>query len=81
MLFNGMRTRLCRLLLQPICQECLRIRITETKIILGKRRLTPAEENELAINDGFTNAAELRTFFRSTYGFPLPGKPHWVSWH
>ena len=23
---------------------------------------------------------ELRAFFRKTYGFPLPGNPHWVSW-
>jgi hypothetical protein len=79
--FTGMRTKQCRRLLQPICQECLRIQITENKIILGKQELTRAEENQLAVNDGFHNAAELRTFFRSTYGFPLPGKPHWVSWH
>jgi hypothetical protein len=79
--FTGMRTKRCRRLLQPICQECLRIQITKNKIVLGKQRLTVAEENQLARNDGFHNAAELRTFFRSTYGFPLPGKPHWVSWH
>ena len=79
--FTGMRTKRCRRLLQPICQECLRIKVTEKQIVLGKRHLTVAEENQLAVNDGFANAAELRTFFRSTYGFPLPGKPHWVSWH
>jgi hypothetical protein len=54
--------------------------VTAKQIVLGKQRLTVAEENQLAVNDGFSNAAELRTFFRSTYGFPLPGKPHWVSW-
>jgi hypothetical protein len=79
--FTGMRTKQCRRLLQPICQECLPIRITEKKIVLGKRQLIRPEENQLAVTDGFANAAELRTFFRVTYGFPLPGRPHLVSWH
>ena len=71
-LFTGMRS--------PICQDCQPIKITEDSITLGTAVLSPAEENQLAIQDGFQNAAELRHFFRSTYGFPLPGKPHWVSW-
>ena len=80
-LFNGMRTPKCREILRTICQDCSPIQITEDSIILGKRRLTSAEENQLAVEDGFANAKELRAFFRETYGFPLPGKPHWVSWH
>lgn len=78
--YSGMRTKRCRKLLSTTCQACLPISITEAAITLGGRKLTGAEENELAVNDGFADAAELRKFFRKTYGFPLPGKPHWVSW-
>jgi len=39
------------------------------------------DENYLAIDDGFVSAADLRAFFRSIYGLPLRGRPHWVSWH
>ncbi len=57
------------------------IQITEDSIRLGKRRLTQVEEYGLAKADGFGDARELRAFFRTAYGFPLHGKPHWVSWH
>ena len=78
--FTGLRTKKCRKLKEVFCSDCQPIRVTEDKIVLDKRTLPASEENFLARNDGFRDAAELRTFFRKTYGFPLPGNPHWVSW-
>ncbi|NOS72030.1 MAG: hypothetical protein HOP33_19145 [Verrucomicrobia bacterium] len=78
--FTGMRTRKCRQLLISICRDVQPIKITERGIWLGRRRLSPTEEWWLATGDGFSNQDEFRAFFRDTYGFPLPGKPHWVAW-
>jgi len=79
-LFTGMRTKDCRKLKEPSCSDCQPISISEKEILLGKRRLTHAEEKQLATADGFDSAAHLRVFFIQTYGLPLPGNPHWVSW-
>ena len=79
-LYTGMRTKKCRKLREVICQDCCPIFITEDDIQLNGISRSPGEQNSLAFHDGFNNAAELRAFFRKTYGLPLPGKPHWVSW-
>jgi hypothetical protein len=79
-LFTGMRTKKCRSLRKPTCSDCQPIQITNDNIILGKLKLSRAEENRLACDDGFASADHMRVFFIQTYGLPLPGKPHWVSW-
>ena len=79
-LYTGMRTKNCRKLKDVICQACFPILISEDDLQLNGISLPPGEQNLLALHDGFINAAELRYFFRKTYGLPLPGNPHWVSW-
>ena len=79
-LYTGMRTKDCRKLKEPFCSDCQPISITEKEIRLGNRCLTVAEEKQLAVADGFDSGAHLRVFFIQTYGLPLPGNPHWVSW-
>ena len=79
-LFTGMRTKKCRKLKEVICQACYPISISGEAIILGKRLLNRYERDSLALHDGFNDAAQLLAFFQTTYGFPMPGNPHWVSW-
>ena len=79
-LFTGMRSSKCRRLKQPVCQDCSPIQITNDAITVGGRKLSRAEENRLAVADGFTSSDHLRVFFIQTYGLPLPGNPHLVRW-
>jgi hypothetical protein len=79
-LFTGMRSSKCRLLKQPVCRDCQPIQITPKDIIVGGRKLSLLETEHLAKADGSASADHLRVFFIQTYGLPLPGKPHLVSW-
>lgn len=79
-LFTGMRSSKCQCLKQPACRACQPIQITPKDIIVGGRKLSLLEQERLAKADGFASADHLRVFFIQTYGLPLPGKPHLVSW-
>lgn len=77
-LFKGMRTKNCRLINEVICQDCCPIVVCWDGIVLNGRVLNPGEANAFAYCDGFTSFADMRAFFAPR--FPLPGKPHWISW-
>jgi hypothetical protein len=79
-LFKGQRTPHCRRIKLVTCQDCLPIQITDQDITLNGRQLDSQEQYQLAVGDGFENAPAMRAFFKQTYGLPLPGNPHLVSW-
>ena len=67
-LYTGMRTKNCRLLVDTVCKDVQPVEIHATYIRVGGRILNMQERVELAMNDGFDSLAAFYDFFRETYG-------------
>lgn len=77
-LYTGMRTAYCEKLADAICTSVRDIRITDKLIIINGVELTPSQESQVAINDGFETVAEMRQFFEKTHSLPFNGDI--ISW-
>ena len=76
-LYNGMRTKACRLLREVAVTEVVPITIHTNAylgcadVILNGTRLTGGEVGELACADGFKSIREFADFFEQKYGTEL----------
>lgn len=71
MLFTGLRTKQCRLLLRTTCTAVKPIRILRPgTVYLAGCRLTNQEIKQLATDDGFASEKAFYEFFHKTYGLP-----------
>ncbi|MFD3162829.1 hypothetical protein [Herpetosiphon sp. NSE202] len=71
-LYTGMRTKRCRLLREATCTSVQSVRISANGIELDGAKMTAADELALAQADGFTNVAEMLSFFSAVYdGLPI----------
>ncbi len=74
-LWNGMRTKSCRLIrrvtvtrVTPICINTSGTIGAFPEVILGMDRLPPARVADLAMADGFDHVDDFRDFFHHNYG-------------
>ena len=81
-LYNGMRTKGCKLIAEVAVTEVRPISITArngcAEVILNMNRLTDAQTFALAISDGFKSVREFAEFFESKYGGELQG--YLIEW-
>ena len=77
-LFTGMRTKACQRLGQSEIVHCSPILLAydrhsdEPLIKLGAYHITEAQQEELAIQDGFTHTREMLAWFKKTYDTAEP---------
>jgi hypothetical protein len=75
-LYTGMRTKACRKLGDAICTNVRAITLTDGAIVMAGNALTDPEDLDwFARLDGFTDWADMRTFFR------LPWSGYVITWH
>ena len=76
-LYNGMRTRSCKLIREVAVVEVLPITINANNgcadVVLNMGRLTDTQVGELARADGFKNIHEFAEFFEQKYSGALSG--------
>jgi len=74
-LYEGMRTKRCRLIREVLVQDVtpiiINVRLACADVILNGQRLTAAEVNALAKSDGFDSVSEFAAFFEYAYGDSL----------
>jgi len=72
-LYQGMRTRQCRLIGRPVCRSVLPLIIDIadggiTMIDVGGQRLAPNEMHSFACADGFSDLADMSRFWLEEHG-------------
>lgn len=73
-LYEGMRTKNCRLLKKTICLRKESIVIENHDIYLNGRALKMSEILDLSWADGFETIGEFINFFKKQYGLPFEGE-------
>lgn len=73
-LYTGMRTKVCRKLVDPdpICTDRRTVAITEGAAHIDNRPLHAPDA--FAQADGFNTFAEMRDWFKATHGLPFIGQ-------
>ncbi len=72
-LYTGMRSKSCRKLGEEVCISSEPIQIDGDNIVVAGQKLTPTEEHELAIADGFFYVTCFREFFWKPTGEQFEG--------
>ena len=72
-LYTGMRTKLCRKLLDAVCESVSHIEIDWVNAGLDGLGLTDEECDKLAIDDGFDSYQQMVEWFDKTHGTPFRG--------
>lgn len=73
-LYTGLRTKRARKLREEICIDVSALRIeSEKEIFLNGKRLDQEAVKDLAVKDGFLNAAGFVKWFEYRYGLPFEG--------
>lgn len=73
-LYTGMRTTVCRKLMETLCLSTEPIAIEAWhNVIVGTKPLDLAEEETLARADGFETSCDFFEFFEKAHGFPFYG--------
>lgn len=85
-LYQGMRTRACKLIREayvtkvtPIAIEILREGLDDrVSVTLGADHLSAAQVHKLAVSDGFADTQEFADFFKYKYGDQV--NAHLIEW-
>lgn len=77
-LYQGLRTKNCKLIGVAVCTQIQKIKIDRFKVTVNETSLTLNEMDELAKKDGFTCYGNLLNFFSYLHGLPFEGVIiHW----
>jgi len=72
-LWTGQRTKHARKLAETTCTAVRDIEINEHDVRVNARRLTLADVETIARDDGFTSIADFVEWFDKRYGLPFKG--------
>ncbi|MGA2160078.1 MAG: ASCH domain-containing protein [Dehalococcoidia bacterium] len=73
-LYQGLRTKQCRLIRAVSCTSVSQIIFTENMgIMIDDKWLYSEDREKLAVADGFTGFEDFRKFFSSKYELPFTG--------
>ncbi len=73
-IFTGLRTPSCKRLLETTCIGVMPLSIDGANWRLNGVLMDPADQEDLAMNDGFRTPTELMVFLQSRYEMPFTGE-------